>query len=141
MLSFCSEVWQCLGLVLPHPKDGVFPFLPSPPPLLFFFPLFFSFFFSLSMLCPWVLTRCCSTAQGKPFLCRPAVLLGGQGKPLLSKPCKTPAGLCLRRADHLIRLPRESCFLRPSPHAVSGKTAPRACQRPPRDEMNRHVFF
>lgn len=36
--SFCSEGWQCPGLVLSHPKDVAFPFLP--PPLFVFFSLF-----------------------------------------------------------------------------------------------------
>lgn len=34
--SFCSEGWQCPGLVLSHPKDVAFPFLP-PPLFVFFF--------------------------------------------------------------------------------------------------------
>lgn len=82
LCSFCSEDWQCLGLVLPHPKDVAFSFFP-PPFFVWFFVTLFFLFFSLLMFAPWVLTLHgggCNRAQCKPFLCLCALLIGGQGK-------------------------------------------------------------
>lgn len=82
LCSFCSEDWQCPGLVLPRLEDAAFPFLP-PLFFVFIFGCFVFFFhsvfpfFSLLLFSPWVLTLPgggCNRAQCKPFLCLCALL-------------------------------------------------------------------